>query len=283
MTIDAYLDELKAALRVRGAARRRFLSECREHLVDAAGEGGEAAAVEAFGPADALAAAFDAEVAVTRGVRATALTAAGVVATGGSTLAVIHASSSSPAAPPVWTAVFFIAAQLAAVALALAFAQALVTRRAGASAAELMLLARRDACALVASGVTMFAAGAAVPGQGSAPLLLAGPLLAIAALVAVARARALTRRLDGARLPVVRPPLADLAALARLPLGSIGAARLLPPTVVLAAVAAFVRDRADEHATASGALLTATVEGAAVIACLLVFGRILGLTGRLTR
>jgi hypothetical protein len=281
MTIEAYLAELRAALRVRGAARRRFLAECRDHLADAAAERGEPAAVEAFGPAAAVAAAFDAEIAATRGVRSTWLSAAGVIATAGSTLALIHAASPAAAAPALWTAVFFIAAQLAGVAIALAFLQALVVRRDGAAPAELMLLARRNACALVASGVTMLAAGAAVPGKGSAPLLLAGPVLAIAAFGSIVRARMLTRRLEGARARVVHGPLADLAGLTGLPLGSIGALELLAPTVALAAVAAFVRDLADEQATVNGALLTGAIEGAAVVACLLAFGRALGLLSRL--
>ena len=34
--IDRYMDELAAALSVRGAVRRRFLRECRDHLDDAA-------------------------------------------------------------------------------------------------------------------------------------------------------------------------------------------------------------------------------------------------------
>ena len=44
---ERYLAELGAALHVRGAARRRFLRECRDHLADAAAERGEEAAVRA--------------------------------------------------------------------------------------------------------------------------------------------------------------------------------------------------------------------------------------------
>src|SRR6185503_4588013 len=120
-----YLTELSAALRVRGGARRRFLRECRDHLTDAAAERGEEDAVRAFGPPAEIAAAFDAEVAARRGVRATFATAAGVLATGGSTLALIHASAPGATAPVGWTIAFFVGAQVAAVAAGLALVQAL--------------------------------------------------------------------------------------------------------------------------------------------------------------
>ena len=102
MTIDRYLLELGGALHVRGAARRRFLRECRDHLADAAAERGSDEAVRAFGPPSEVAAAFDAEVAARRGVRSTFVTVAGVLATGGSTLALIHATSANATAPVWW-------------------------------------------------------------------------------------------------------------------------------------------------------------------------------------
>ena len=256
--------------------RRRFLRECRDHLADAAAERGEEAAVRAFGRPAEIAAAFDAEVAARRGVRATFLTAAGVLATGGSTLALIHAASPGAVAPIGWTIAFFVAAQVAAVAAGLALVQALLLRRSAMSPAEVRLLARRNGCALVAAGVTMFAAGAAVPGRGSALLLLAGPAVVCVALVAVLRAGALARRLDDAGGPAVRPPLEDVARLFRLPVPPLDAGRLLLVTTCLAAAAAFVRDRG-EHATAGGALVTAAIEATAVVACFLVLGPPLGL------
>ena len=173
--IERYLTELGAALHIRGRARRRFLRECRDHLVDASAEQGEEAAVGAFGPAPEIAAALDAEVASRRGVRSTFAAAAGVLATGGSTLVLINAASPDTEAPVAWAIAFFVAAQLAAVSGAVALLQALVLRRSTMSAADAMLLARRNGVALAAAGVTMFSAGAAVPGQGSAVLLLAGP------------------------------------------------------------------------------------------------------------
>jgi hypothetical protein len=274
--IECYLAELGGALRVGGSARRRFLRECRDHLADAAAERGEAEAVRAFGPPAEIAAAFDTEVAARRGVRATFATVAGVLAMGGSTLALIHSSQVGATAPTVWVVVFFVAAQVSAVAAALGFLQALALRRSALSAADAALLARRNGCALLAAGLTMFAAGAALPGHGSPALLLAGPVLVCVALVAVLRARSLARRLDGSRESAVRPPLEDLRALTGLPVPLLSAGPLLLLTACFAAAAAFARDLA-EHATVSGAVVTACIEALAVVACFLLFGRPLGL------
>jgi uncharacterized membrane protein len=279
MSVERYLTELSAALRVRGAARRRFLRECRDHLEDAAAERGEADAVRAFGAPAEIAAAFDAEVAARRGIRATLLAAAAVLATGGSTLSLIHSASPDVTAPVAWAVVFFVAAQVAGVAAGLALLQALAARRTAMAPADATLLARRNGTALVAAGLTMFAAGAAVPGQGSAGLLLSGPALAGVALVAVVRARALARQLDGARVWAVRPPLDDLARLTRVELPRLSAARLLPLVTVVAAAAAFLRDRVEAGSVANG-LLVAGIEAAAVLACFAVLGRPLGLWTR---
>jgi hypothetical protein len=276
--IDRYLDALGAELRVRGAVRRRILRECRDHLGDAAVARGEEAAVRAFGPPAEIAAAFDAEVAARRGLRSTFATVAGVLATGGSTLVLIHASAAGMTAPTLWAIAFFVGAQLAGVAAGLALVQALAQRRSAMAPADVLLLSRRNGCALVAAGVTMFSAGAALPGQGSAVLLLAGPALVCVALVAVLRARSLARRLDGSHALVARPPLEDLARLTRLPVPSLDPGPLLLLTTCLAAAAAFVRDHG-EHATAGQALVTAGIEAAAVVACFLVLGRGLGLRG----
>jgi hypothetical protein len=112
--MDRCRAELGAALHVRGAVR--FLHECRDQVADAAAERGEAEAVSAFGPPSAIAAAFDSEVAARRGVRSTFATVSGVLATGGSTLALTHASSPNATAPVWWTVTFFVAAQVAGVA-----------------------------------------------------------------------------------------------------------------------------------------------------------------------
>src|SRR4051794_33656408 len=223
--IEAYLAELEAALHVRGRVRRRFVRECGDHLADAAAARGGEAAVRAFGPPADVAAAFDAEVAARRAVDATAAAVLGVLGTGGSTLALIHAAAPDAVAPTGWAITFFVAAQVAAVAAALALVQALVLRRDAMSPPALRLLARRNALALVAAGLTMFAAGAALPGHGSAALLLAGPLLVCVALGAVLRARSLARRLDVTGLAVARPPLADLRRLIPVPVPELGPGR----------------------------------------------------------
>jgi hypothetical protein len=129
--------------------------------------------------------------------------------------------------------------------------------------------------------VTMFAAGAALPGHGSAALLLAGPLVVCVALGAVQRARSLARPLDAGGLPALRSPLADLRRLVPIPVPELGPGRLLLVTTCVAAVGAFLRDRG-EHATIAGALLTAGIEAAAVVACFVVLGRPLGLWQRRT-
>jgi hypothetical protein len=278
-TVDQYMTELDAALHVRGAVRRRFLRECDDHLADAAAERGQEEAVRAFGPPPEVAAAFDAEVAARRGVRSTFATVAGVLATGGSTLALIHASSANTTAPAWWAIAFFVAAQLAGLSAGLALVQALVLRRSMMPPAQLVLLARRNGGALVAAGATMFSAGAALPGQGSAVLILAGPALACFAMVAVLRARSLARRLDGSGALAVRPPLKDLRRLIRLPVPSLDSRRLLLVITCVAAAAAFVRDRG-EHATVSEAFVTAGIEGMAVVGCFFVLGPALGLWRR---
>jgi uncharacterized membrane protein len=278
-TIDEYLAELADALHVRGAVRRRFLRECRDHLADAAAERGEREAVRAFGPPPEIAAAFDTEVAARRGVRSTFATAAAVLATGGSTLALIHAAAANATAPAWWAIAFFVAAQVAAVATGLALVQALVLRRSTMAPAEVVLLARRNGCALVAAGVTMFSAGAAVPGRGSAAVLLAGPVFACVALGAVLRARSLAHRLDGAGALAVRPPLEDLRRVSRLPVPLLDARRLLLLTACVAAAAAFARDRV-EHGALGEAFALASIEGIAVVACYFVLGPALGLWRR---
>lgn len=274
--IDDYLTELGAALKVRGAARRRFLRECRDHLTDAAAERSPEQAVRAFGQPSEIAAEFDTEVAARRGLRSTLVSVAGVIATGGSTLVLIHAATPHTKAP-VWAVVaFFVAAQVAAVAGGLALVQALLLRRSTMPPGQLMLLSRRNACALVAAGVTMFSAGAAAPGHASAAALLAGPILVCLAIVSVLRARALARSLDRSSGLAVRPPLDDLGRLTRLPIPAVDPSRLLPVVTCLAAAAAFVRDRG-EHAALGDALVTGGIEAAAVVGCFLLLGRRLGL------
>lgn len=274
--IDRYLTEVAGELRVRGGVRRRFLRECGDHLADAAERDGERQAMRAFGEPAEIAAAFDAEVAAGRAVRSTYATAAGVLATAASTLVLIHASVADTAAPTGWIIAFFVAAQVAGVAAGLALLQALVLRRSPMPPAEVRLLTRRNGCALVAAAVTMFSAGAAATGTGSAALLLAGPALACLALSSVLRAWSLVRRLDGSASAAGRPPLEDLDRLLPVRLPSVASGRLVVVTAAAAAIAAFLRDRA-EHAAFAAAMVTGAIEAAAVVVCALVLGRALGL------
>jgi hypothetical protein len=98
----------------------------------------------------------------------------------------------------------------AVTAAALAVVQALALRRGPAAPGDVRLLARRNACAVAAAAATMFAAGAALPGHGSAALLLAGPLLLLAATAGALRTGRLSRRIAGATGVPVRAPLDDL-------------------------------------------------------------------------
>jgi hypothetical protein len=110
-------------------------------------------------------------------------------------------------------------------------------------------------------------------------VLLAGPVLACAALVAVLRARSLARRLDRPGALPVRPPLEDLGRLVRVRVPSLDARRLLLVTTAVAAAGAFLRDRV-EHGSVGEALAFAGLEGLAIVVCFLVLGPALGLWRR---
>lgn len=280
--VDGFLSELGAALHVRGKARRRLLSECRDHLDESAAVLGPEEAVRRFGSAADLARAFELEIATRRALVATLLSGAGVLAVAASTLAVIHAADSGASAVIGWAVVFFGAAQVSAVALALALVRAAVMRGETGTPADVALLCRRNATALGFAFLTMFAAGAAVPGQGAAWQILAGPAVALAAVVSLVRARWLVRRLDPRPAPVVRPPLVDLAALVS-PFVDVreAAARLrsgvvLAGTVVLAMTAASAWDLLDQGTVATSAVAAATEAGLA-LAGFVLLGRLLGL------
>ena len=284
--VERCVADLTSALRVRGPARRRFVAECREHLRDACVQVGEQAAVRSFGSPAQIAAAFDAEVAARQAVRATYATAAGVLATGGSTLALIDASAAGATAAGYQAATFFVLAQLAAVAVGVALLQARGLRRASASVsasasasaspAHSALLARRNGCALVAAGATMLVAGSALPGHGPAAVLLAGPALAGVALVAVLRVRRLTRQLDSGRDTVCRGPLDEVTALSGRQMSRPGGGGLLALTLAVSALGAYGWALGEQESSPD-ALATASVEVAAVVACYLVLGPALGL------
>ncbi|MBO1756707.1 hypothetical protein [Allobranchiibius sp. CTAmp26] len=232
-----------------------------------------------FGDAAGIAAALDAEVATRRAQRSTFATIIGAFAVAGSTLVVLNSTTAATTGSIGWAVTFFAAAQVAAVSLALATLQALGLRGRQATAGEVALLCRRNGCALLAAAVALFAAAGAVPGHGPAALILGGPFLAALAMVGVLRTRSVIRAYRHAADRPVRSPLADLSAATHLSLPQVGAGRLLLPTALIAAAAAFGRDRA-EHAAVPAALMSAGVEVALVILGLALLGPALGLRAR---
>lgn len=275
--VDDYLDQLQRLLHVRGRLRRRLLSECRDHPQDASEQYGPEEAVRRFGTAQEIAASMNIDIAAHRAQRATIATILGVLGAGGSTLALLHASDAGARAPVGWAIVFFTAAQVAAVCLGLGALQAVaLRRRATPTAQDVALLCRRNGCALLAAATTLFAAGGAVPGQGSVMLLLAGPLVAAVAALTVLRTRFIIRGLPGVRRPLVCSPVMDLSTLTGLTLPDFRPAKLLLPTVVVASAAAFVWDH-QEQGTFNSALTTAGIQAVLVVLGFLLLGPTLGL------
>ncbi|HJQ05308.1 MAG TPA: hypothetical protein VJ872_07680 [Nocardioides sp.] len=263
--VDRYVADLAAALHVRGQARRRILAECRDHLADASAVHGPDEAVRRFGPVADVVAGFEVEVAVRRAQAATWLTAAGVAGIGASTLAVVHATDNGLTAPVAWAVVFFASAQTSAVALLLAVLRAVLMRHETGSAAAVSLLCRRNGVALGFAALTMFAAGAAVPGQTSAWRILAGPAIGVLASAALLRAGRLARRQRDREGAEAQPtPRWDL---------------LLAPTMVLSAFGAYWWSYLD-HGTVSGSFVTAGIEAACVLTGFVLLRRPLGLVGR---
>ena len=197
--------DLEAALCVRGRTRKRFLSECHDHLIDLANDVGPDDAAVAFGAPGIVAASFDAEVATSRCARAAWLAAVGVASVGGSTLVLIHSADATAQAAVPWAIAFFVCAQVSAVAMVIGLIQAMSIRHRVVSPADSMLLCRRTAIALVSAAGTMLAAGGALPGRGDPLVLLAGPALAIVAGGVLSRAWWLDSTARGRTFP--RRPL----------------------------------------------------------------------------
>jgi len=288
--IDDYLARLEATLRVRGPLRRRFLAECREHLAEAAELQGPDEAVQRFGEPAAIAAMLDAEAATRLTLRATLSSVAGVAAVALSTLGLLTASDPQASGVTAWAVLFFGFAQAAGACAALALVQAAAMRRTVPSVCDLALLRRRDLAALIFAGLTLLAAGGALPGHASAGMtlaILAGPLIAGGALLVLLRAGRLARTIDGPVRRVVRPPIADaIAALPGAP-GRIAEWRgsaaqgltLLVPCVLLAAALAFGWSLRDDHGTAADAAVAAVVEASMVLVGFALLGPVLGLRG----
>lgn len=271
--IEDFLREFESELKVRGRARRRVVSECRAHLEDLVADHGPEAAVGAFGDPRPLARMLDVEIAASRAIRATWMTAAAVATTAVSTLALIHSADSGASAPPVWAVAFFAAAQVAATVTAIALLHAARIRRSPASAADTALLARRNRYALIAAGFTMFCAGGALTGNASAAILLAGPALWLAAMLAVTRSSILSSRLTTRGVKADRSPYSDLGELLHIQVPTIGPLAL----ALLAAVGAMVRDSGEAGETLSKVLVVGAIEAGLVLAAYLAMRRPLGL------
>jgi len=271
--IERYMADLEAALCVRGRTRKRFLSECHDHLIDLANDVGPDDAAVAFGAPGTVAASFDAEVATSRCARAAWLAAVGIASVAGSTLVLIHSADATAQAAVPWAIAFFVCAQVSAVAMVIGLIQAMSIRHRVVPPADSMLLCRRTAIALVSAAGTMLAAGGALPGRGDPLVLLAGPALAIVAGGVLSRAWWLTRQLEGAHSHADRSPFADLRSLTRLPVPTLGPIAV----ATIGAAAVFVRDRGEQGTTLGGSLLVGAIEAGLVVAAYLALRAPLGL------
>jgi hypothetical protein len=181
--IEAFLDELVArlaAVGVRGGPARRIVAEARDHLHEAAREAGEEAAIQRFGRADNLARTVAAELATGTTRRAVygtfeALALAGV----GYVIAFLLVPAAGgwpdllggrfPAVGVAAALGMAVLPQIAFVSGSLALLRAVrLRRRPAVVAAELRLLRRRSAIALVAGmGALAALATSAVDSVGS--------------------------------------------------------------------------------------------------------------------
>lgn len=280
--VDRFMRELEATLHVRGRARRRLLDECRDHLAESGAAYGDEEAVRRFGEATELSRAFETELATRRALRATAVSVLGVLGVGASALAMLNAVDAHTSAPWGWALVFFGAAQVSATSLFLAVLRAAALRGELGSPADAALLCRRNAVALASALLTLFAVGAALPGQTSAWRVVAGPAIAVIAAASVARARSLARKLDPHPGRAVRAPVADVAALAGRPADAPGGRWQAHPgvvlvlTVLVAMAGAFTWDLMD-HGTVAASAAAAAIEAALTLAGFVFLGRGLGL------
>jgi hypothetical protein len=298
--IEAYLRELARELElvgVRGRHGRRVIAEARDHLAEAAGEGGEEDAVRTFGSAAGLAELVAAELATAR-TRTAAVGAFAALAVAGVYYAVMFLSLPSAGAPDISAGripalgmlafagvVFF--PQLAFVAGCLALARPVRLRSRGAlPAPELSVQRWRTDVALVAGLLTLLSLGTlaldfeaelaswwvvlAVTGS----VVLSIPILAVGSMsVAASRPRA---PLSGAAETVFD----DLALIGRVPglrrVPLPGESRRLAVAVSAAAAGAVALAGVVAGDPFDGAI-RAVFEAVAVLACYRLLGGRLGL------
>ncbi len=288
--IARYLESLSGELRVPRRARARIVAEVGDHLRESvAGGRSESEAVEAFGDPSELAARFHEQFASASAKRAgtsTALLLAAFLI--GCAAAVLGPANHFP-----FGIVVFFGAQLAVVAAALGVARRLRYRGA-VPAARLADLYRANGLAVACVAVVSLAE--LVDAGPSTPLAIGGASLFAASLgvgTSVARSRA------RARVVPAEAPADDalddlLAVTRRLPAAGVvigtvrSALRANPWRFCLLFAAACGLALAAQHNVTEGgvaigwrpllaALVIASIEAAAVIACFAAFGRFLGI------
>jgi hypothetical protein len=313
MTIDEYMAELERELRRRRAPRARLLRETEDHLHDLRAElatdgltreHAEARAVTEFGAAATIAACFAEATASTTVHRAVIVTAAAFVAYTG--LFVAFATAASPELRDFpQGAASFLALQLAAVALGVAFVRSLRWRGAPAApTAELAAIAHAlsiAGVALIGAAVAEAAVAVSRPAgviawsDGRRLTLAFAAALAVLLLSAIACVRAAARAEAVHSLPsrhghdsaaaLLADDLETLLARARLPTAARTLHGLLahpwPATLAVASVA-FVAVSAAGVASSgraglAGAAVLAAVEASTIVLSFVVFGRTLGL------
>jgi hypothetical protein len=313
MTINDYMAELERELRRRRAPRARLLRETEDHLHDLcaelaadglAQEQAEARAVAQFGAAATVAARFAEAAASATAHRAVTVTAAAFVVYTG--VFVAFAAAASPLLRDFpQGAGSFLALQLAAVALGVAFVRSLRWRGAPAApTAELTAIARAlSIAAIVLVGAAFAEAAVAVSRPAGVIAWSAGRWLtlafvaalvvlllsAISAVRAVAQAQAVHalpgRHVHSTAAVLLADDVETLLARFRLPKAS-GTLRWLlahPWSATLAiAGLAFVTVSAAGVASSgraglAGAAALAAVESSVIVCSFAAFGRMLGL------
>jgi hypothetical protein len=312
MTINDYMVDLERELRRRRAPRARLLRETEDHLHELCAEltadglsheQAEACAVTQFGAAATIATRFAEATASTTAHRAVTVTAGAFVAYTG--VFVAFATAGSPLLRDFpQGAGSFLALQLAAVALAVAFVRSLRWRGAlAAPTAELTAIARALSVAgavLIGAAVTEAAVAVSRPAGviawshgrwmtlAFAAAVFVLLLSSVAAVRAAAKAQAV-RSLPSRHVHSAAALLVDdvdaLFARARLPRASRMLRGLLahpwPATLALAAFAFVAVSAAgvvsSGRAGLGGAAALAATEATLIIFSFLAFGRMLGL------
>ena len=313
MTINDYMVDLERELRRRRAPRARLLRETEDHLHELCAEltadglsheQAEACAVTQFGAAATIATRFAEATASTTAHRAVTVTAAAFVAYTG--VFVAFATAASPLLRDFpQGAGSFLALQLAAVALGVAFVRSLRWRDAlAAPTAELTAIARALSVAglvLIGAAVTEAAVAVSRPAGviawshgrwvtlAFAAAVVVLLLSSVAAVRAAAQAQAVhslpSRHVHSSAAALLADDVDALLARARLPQASRIVRGLLaqpwPATLALAALAFVAVSAAGVVSSGrtglGGAAALAATEATLVVFSFVAFGRMLGL------